>query len=795
MKILLADDSMTAQNMGKKILTDAGFEVIAVSNGAAALKKITAENPDIIILDVFMPGYTGLEVCERLKNNPETSRKPVLLTVGKMEPFNPDDSNRVRAEGVMIKPFEATDLTAAIEAIAKRFNIPRTTAAPPPPPPPPPKAPQNLRSYEETVLLSQDELRQSLGIADEGTQTAAAASADGSTSSIAVAVAAPALELDSSAIVTEHEEIKPTEAVPAMEMEAPSKPAESEPHSPFSHASVAREVVEHPAAPVHASETAAWDPVLDGIAIPATVIAPESEPSQHVDESQPMFGLEYAVPASVAKERPVVAEEEPAAEPMAFSSPMQSVEEEPEVSSPSAYLAEASAAMGLETSHALVEETPVVESAPDFEPNVAPPVQVETHAETGVEPGIEQPSPELTVPPDPALVEGTDSFSDFTTHFGVANAEVIPVGIVPELMDEASSSYEYQPPEEGHAFEGDGAAEAVAEEAQSEDVPEALTPVAVSSTATTSWEMVPVEAETGASAPIAATPEAAATEAPAVTEAVAEPTSVEEEPAIFEHASAALVEASAPDTHVVEAAVDEPSVVEAHVDEAPAAEAVEKPFDPDATQALPEEFFTQSEPQLETTAELVGASIPESTVEAVVETEPEPTAPAVEEAAIEASSVAPVIESPEPTTFIPEPEPAVEAHPTPVEPPTPMVTSVATEPAILSVGPEPPSIVEEESVEQSPTVEQIHPVEVPAIAAAAAAAGATVLGAAITEHFVRGAEPPAEPEGNDVAPGDQTQVFIASAVARVLDRMKPTLIEEIAREMSNRRKPRKDPEE
>lgn len=141
MKILLADDSMTAQNMGKKILTDAGFEVIAVSNGAAALKKITAENPDIIILDVFMPGYTGLEVCERLKNNPETSRKPVLLTVGKMEPFNPDDSNRVRAEGVMIKPFEATDLTAAIEAIAKRFNIPRTTAAPPPPPPPP-KAPR-----------------------------------------------------------------------------------------------------------------------------------------------------------------------------------------------------------------------------------------------------------------------------------------------------------------------------------------------------------------------------------------------------------------------------------------------------------------------------------------------------------------------------------------------------------------------------------------------------------------------------------------------------------------------------
>ena len=163
-----------------------------------------------------------------------------------------------------------------------------------------------------------------------------------------------------------------------------------------------------------------------------------------------MFGLEYAVPTSVAESR-YVAQEEPGRR-SGVTAP--SVDEEPQVSSPNAYLSEASAAMELETSHALVEEEPLVESAPDFEPNVAPPVQVETHAENGIEPGIEQPSPELTVPPDPALVGGTDSFSDFTTHFGVENAEVIPVGIVPELMDDAASAYEYQPPEEGHAFEG-----------------------------------------------------------------------------------------------------------------------------------------------------------------------------------------------------------------------------------------------------------------------------------------------------------------------------------------------------
>src|SRR6202158_5879496 len=62
-KILLADDSVTAQNMGRKILTDAGYEVVTVNNGSAALKKILEQKPDLIVMDVYMPGYSGLEVC------------------------------------------------------------------------------------------------------------------------------------------------------------------------------------------------------------------------------------------------------------------------------------------------------------------------------------------------------------------------------------------------------------------------------------------------------------------------------------------------------------------------------------------------------------------------------------------------------------------------------------------------------------------------------------------------------------------------------------------------------------
>ena len=120
-KILLADDSVTAQNMGRKILADAGYEVITVNNGSAALKRITEQRPDVIVLDVYMPGYSGLEVCQRLKEVGETSRIPILLTVGKLEPFKPEEVKRVRADAFIIKPFEASELLSALSKLEDRI--------------------------------------------------------------------------------------------------------------------------------------------------------------------------------------------------------------------------------------------------------------------------------------------------------------------------------------------------------------------------------------------------------------------------------------------------------------------------------------------------------------------------------------------------------------------------------------------------------------------------------------------------------------------------------------------------
>jgi CheY-like chemotaxis protein len=126
-KILLADDSVTAQNMGRKILADAGYDVITVNNGSAALKRITEVKPDLIVLDVYMPGYSGLEVCQRLKDGAETAHIPVLLTVGKLEPFKPEEARRVRADAHIVKPFEASELLTAITRLEDRM-VPQSEA-------------------------------------------------------------------------------------------------------------------------------------------------------------------------------------------------------------------------------------------------------------------------------------------------------------------------------------------------------------------------------------------------------------------------------------------------------------------------------------------------------------------------------------------------------------------------------------------------------------------------------------------------------------------------------------------
>jgi CheY-like chemotaxis protein len=103
--------------MGKKILVDAGYTVLAVNNGLEALRKIAEAAPDVAILDIFMPGYTGLEICKRLRASAATASIPVILTVGKMEPYRPEDGELVHSNAVIVKPFAAAELISAVRSL------------------------------------------------------------------------------------------------------------------------------------------------------------------------------------------------------------------------------------------------------------------------------------------------------------------------------------------------------------------------------------------------------------------------------------------------------------------------------------------------------------------------------------------------------------------------------------------------------------------------------------------------------------------------------------------------------
>jgi CheY-like chemotaxis protein len=129
LKILLADDSMTAQNMGKKILAAVGYDVVTVSNGVAAIKKIAEVHPDIILLDVYMAGYTGVEVCKKAKATAEMAQTPIVLTVGEVEPFCAEEAIKVKADGLITKPFNVTNLITVVEKLAGRLRPPEPAAS------------------------------------------------------------------------------------------------------------------------------------------------------------------------------------------------------------------------------------------------------------------------------------------------------------------------------------------------------------------------------------------------------------------------------------------------------------------------------------------------------------------------------------------------------------------------------------------------------------------------------------------------------------------------------------------
>lgn len=106
-KLLLADDSVTIQKVVNLTFADEGIEVISVNNGDSAIEKMAEIAPDLVMADVKMPGLNGYQVCERIKQDENFRKIPVILLVGSFEPFDEEEARRVGADDFLTKPFQS----------------------------------------------------------------------------------------------------------------------------------------------------------------------------------------------------------------------------------------------------------------------------------------------------------------------------------------------------------------------------------------------------------------------------------------------------------------------------------------------------------------------------------------------------------------------------------------------------------------------------------------------------------------------------------------------------------------
>jgi CheY-like chemotaxis protein len=115
--ILVVDDEPAVRDMLKGFLAPLEYEVLTAANGEEALTLAEREDPEIILLDVRMPGIDGLETCGRLKTQEETRGIPIIMMTG--FGITPDEAQTVGAEDCVSKPFNLADLLRRVSAIGK----------------------------------------------------------------------------------------------------------------------------------------------------------------------------------------------------------------------------------------------------------------------------------------------------------------------------------------------------------------------------------------------------------------------------------------------------------------------------------------------------------------------------------------------------------------------------------------------------------------------------------------------------------------------------------------------------
>ena len=126
-KILLAEDDKQIGDMISFKLSNSGHQIVRAEDGEQAVKLVTRERPDLILLDAMMPGLSGFEVLRRLKSDSNVRSIPVIMVTAKGHERDVLTGLRGGAIDYIVKPFSLKELSARVE-LALRREPPATTA-------------------------------------------------------------------------------------------------------------------------------------------------------------------------------------------------------------------------------------------------------------------------------------------------------------------------------------------------------------------------------------------------------------------------------------------------------------------------------------------------------------------------------------------------------------------------------------------------------------------------------------------------------------------------------------------
>lgn len=116
-KVMVVDDSATDRYYLTDILLNAGYQISIAETGEDCLEKLQTELPDLVLMDVVMPGLNGFQVTRKITKTPATAHIPVIMCTGKEQLTDRVWALRQGAKDCVIKPVAADDLLAKIKAI------------------------------------------------------------------------------------------------------------------------------------------------------------------------------------------------------------------------------------------------------------------------------------------------------------------------------------------------------------------------------------------------------------------------------------------------------------------------------------------------------------------------------------------------------------------------------------------------------------------------------------------------------------------------------------------------------